>query len=382
MNRSYQKCRELFLNSSSKLPLTIQRSSYELPYSDPSGKPVSTDFIKIYKNSPPKKWLLLTSGVHGLELFFGSAVQSHLLQGISDEKYILPTDVGIIMAHALNPWGSAWLRRVNINNVDLGRNFISNFPEILEKYKTDPRHIEAQKIYRDIDEIINPQSFPLLGAADLLRIGYYFWKYGKSKFNFAMLSGQRFKQRGAQFAGKSMDLEHRSFKAEIDKLLPKDSELVYHIDLHTGLGEKGKETFVVADEESNKAAIEIFGKKRVSFNTILGGEVDGALISGLKLAQKTEAKWLALTFEIGTTPIYKSYLAVRNEAIWHNQQLWIEDFSRKEIQGINTDYYLSHRTKKEILENFCPSSKEWQDSALSVGLSGVSTIIKYLASYR
>jgi hypothetical protein len=31
--------------------------------------------------------------------------------------------VNVVLVHALNPYGFAWLRRVNENNVDLNRNF-------------------------------------------------------------------------------------------------------------------------------------------------------------------------------------------------------------------------------------------------------------------
>ena len=35
-----------------------------------------------------------------------------------------PADVRVVMIHALNPYGMAWVRRVNEDNVDLNRNFI------------------------------------------------------------------------------------------------------------------------------------------------------------------------------------------------------------------------------------------------------------------
>jgi len=64
--------------------------------------------------------LLHTSGLHGVEAFAGSAVQHALL---NDPPAIAP-GCALVLVHVLNPWGMAWLRRTNENNVDLNRNFL------------------------------------------------------------------------------------------------------------------------------------------------------------------------------------------------------------------------------------------------------------------
>ena len=35
----------------------------------------------------------------------------------------LPDDVAVLMIHLINPWGTAWMRRVNEDNIDLNRNY-------------------------------------------------------------------------------------------------------------------------------------------------------------------------------------------------------------------------------------------------------------------
>src|ERR1043165_5896020 len=68
----------------------------------------------------PRRVLLHSSGVHGVEGFAGSAIQLQLLNNLPT----LPKDAAVIIVHVLNPYGMAWLRRFNENNVDLNRNFV------------------------------------------------------------------------------------------------------------------------------------------------------------------------------------------------------------------------------------------------------------------
>jgi len=69
-----------------------------------------------------RKIVLHTSGLHGVEAFAGSAIQLALLQ----QPPAPAADCALILVHVLNPYGMAWLRRANENNVDLNRNFLGD----------------------------------------------------------------------------------------------------------------------------------------------------------------------------------------------------------------------------------------------------------------
>jgi hypothetical protein len=69
----------------------------------------------------PENLLVLISGTHGVEGFCGSGCQIGYL---ADQLYeALSSTTGLLLVHALNPFGFAWLRRVNEDNIDLNRNF-------------------------------------------------------------------------------------------------------------------------------------------------------------------------------------------------------------------------------------------------------------------
>ncbi len=67
--------------------------------------------------------LVISSGLYGVEGLFGSAVQLALLERYLPD-YRLPPDLAIVIIHILNPFGCAWYRRWNEDNIDLNRNFL------------------------------------------------------------------------------------------------------------------------------------------------------------------------------------------------------------------------------------------------------------------
>ena len=89
----------------------------------PDGKPLFIDSAALGPRGA-KKALLLIAGTHGVEGYFGSGAESGLLPRLA-----APPGTRIVLVHALNPYGFAWDRRVNEDNVDLNRNFVDHPPD-------------------------------------------------------------------------------------------------------------------------------------------------------------------------------------------------------------------------------------------------------------
>ena len=64
--------------------------------------------------------LIVSSGLHGVEGPFGSAVQVAALPHLAA---LHESGMRVVLIHALNPYGFAWGRRVDAANVDLNRAF-------------------------------------------------------------------------------------------------------------------------------------------------------------------------------------------------------------------------------------------------------------------
>lgn len=88
----------------------------------PDGDELTIDVAR-FSPQRPERLIVLSSGLHGVEGYLGSAVQCAILEE-ELEGWTPPDRLAVVMIHALNPYGFAFHRRVNENNVDLNRNFL------------------------------------------------------------------------------------------------------------------------------------------------------------------------------------------------------------------------------------------------------------------
>ena len=110
----------------------------------PGGQNLGID-IAWFGAANPRRVLLHSSGLHGIEGFAGSAIQLQLINDIP----ALPDDTALIVVHVLNPYGMSWLRRFNENNVDLNRNFLGG-----------GAYAGAPDAYVTLNSFLNPPTPP------------------------------------------------------------------------------------------------------------------------------------------------------------------------------------------------------------------------------
>ena len=115
--QDYTEARGRFLEAARESDVQVEHHDH--PFTGPAGEPLATDVAIIGSPDAPTR-LLVISGTHGVEGFAGSLCQTTwLTEGAS-----VPDDLAIVLVHAINPYGFAWIRRVNEDNVDLNRNCI------------------------------------------------------------------------------------------------------------------------------------------------------------------------------------------------------------------------------------------------------------------
>src|SRR5262245_45284214 len=101
----YATARERFRQAASRLGWTLE--AHSIGVAGPDGDDLTID-VACSVNGGVGKTLVVSSGIHGVEGFFGSAVQVGLL-----ERWASATapQVRCVFLHGLNPFGFAWLRR-------------------------------------------------------------------------------------------------------------------------------------------------------------------------------------------------------------------------------------------------------------------------------
>ena len=206
---------------------------YQLPLTakGPGDLDLSID-IAVFGNSKPSRTVLHTSGLHGVEGFAGSAIQLKLMDTMPE----LPEDGAVIFAHILNPYGMAWLRRVNESNVDLNRNFLSEN----ESYSGAPM------AYQKLDSMLNPESTPGFDFF-LLRTTGCILRYGYNSLKQAIVGGQYEYPKGLFFGGSKLEEGPNRYTEWLSEHIGA-SQHVVAIDIHTGLGKSGVDTLLVEGE--------------------------------------------------------------------------------------------------------------------------------------
>ena len=202
----------------------------------PDGKPLFIDSVALGPRGA-RKALLLIAGTHGVEGYFGSGVQNGLLR----EGLTPPPGCRIVLVHALNPYGFAWNRRVNEDNVDLNRNFID--------YASPPENPGYAEL---ADAIAYEDADPLALALADARLDAYADQHGVAKLQEAISRGQYRFPKGLHYGGRAESWSHKMLRSILTEDLSGVERLVV-IDCHTGLGETGAGEMIVEDPPGSPA---------------------------------------------------------------------------------------------------------------------------------
>jgi predicted deacylase len=297
---SYDEARQSFGDLCAGLQSAYTQVQAEpIPVASSTDADLTIDTCTIPAQGPPqgqgRKLLVISSGVHGIEGFVGSAMQELFVRELLPNLDL--SNMTVLLIHAVNPWGYRYKRRVSEDNVDLNRNFDTT---------TDLFATENEG-YDELYDFLNPK-----GPVNLSSLGNIFSpakmlllvaQYGKSTLRQAILQGQYKHADGLYFGGKAFEPQRTDLEA---LLLQRAAghDAVFVVDLHTGYGERGKLHLFGSTPESQKikdAMAVIFdgfdvdtGEDSDDFYTVYG---DFSVYVSKLLSEKT---CVPMTFEYGT----------------------------------------------------------------------------------
>ncbi|MBI2314152.1 MAG: DUF2817 domain-containing protein [Betaproteobacteria bacterium] len=340
----YATARERFLAAAQSAGARLH--TLALDARGPDGSPLSIDIAWLGAPAPSRVFLH-SSGMHGVEGFAGSAIQLALLE----RGLPVPAECAVLLVHVLNPYGMAWLRRVNENNVDLNR----NFPEA----EGDPPAASAR--YRRLDAFLNPPTPP---GADLffLRAVWLALRFGFRPLQQAIVEGQYEFPRGLFFGGRELQPGPSQYLAFLGTHL-RSVKRGFAIDVHTGLGKWGQELlFLRAGARDATALGAKLGKTLTPDpEADVGYNIRGGYANALRAIGGNPALNL-ITQEFGTYSAIRVLHALREENRWHH---W-------GAGGI------AHSSKARLKEMFCPESREWRESVVERGVSLAVAAMRYV----
>ena len=308
-----------------------------------------------YYGAPsPARLVIISSGIHGAEGFAGSALQRQLVTDLRAMSP-LPGSCGLLLIHAINPYGFAHLRRVNENNVDLNRNCLVRFPG------------PANSAYDTFDPLLNPTSPPGrdLFKAKLIWAGI---RYGMRAGKRAIASGQYAFAKGLFYGG----TERQESIAILEQLLRRASaentKQVLHIDLHTGLGRYGHYKLLTDLPEESHELQQLqkwFGADKVTTSQTKKTSTYPAFGNIGKLTQAifNHGRVYPATLEFGTYSLWHTLAVLRAE-------------NRLHYYGA-VDSAAGRKIKADCQETFCPADPKWQLAILERGGKVLQQAIDY-----
>lgn len=296
---SYRDARRLFLERGTALGARI--ASHEHPLPGPDGTRLFLDEARLGPDDA-RRVLFVASGTHGVEGYCGSGIQSFLLDdGLASR---LPSNVALVLVHAVNPWGFAWTRRVNEDNVDLNRNF-------LDHAAPHPENPDYDRLY----DVLNLRTLDPAAVADgMAQLKRFEDEHGWAAMYRALSGGQYRHPRGVQFGGTAPSWSNRMLRATWQRHAGA-AEVAALVDLHSGLGPRAVGMLLQTAAEGTTADL----LARACWPDVIRAEpargTDAALVSGLIgpafVAALPRAAATGLVLEFGTRELAEVLQAVQ-----------------------------------------------------------------------
>lgn len=348
----YATARHRFRQAASRAGWSLE--AHPIDVAGPTGDELTID-VACSPTQDTDKTLIVSSGAHGVEGFLGSAVQLGLL-----EEWVSRSapPVRCVFLHGLNPFGFAWIRRVDEHNVDPNRNFLL----------PGERYEGSTGGYAGLDRLLNPQFPPSWREPFTLKALWAVAWHGMPALRQAVAAGQYDFPRGLFFGGTGPSRAHQLLAWNLERWL-RGSRDVVHLDFHTGLGPKGACKLMIDTQLSTRQRTRLtdwFGAD--SFETSESSNTAYDVRGGLGrwcVSRNLAPDYLYACAEFGTYGPMQVLAGLRAENQAHH---WATPTAASTV-----------RAKHRLRELFCPSAEVWRVQVLDRSFDLVARALRGLA---
>lgn len=342
---SYVVARKKFLKTAESIELPVHSIGHDLR--GPNNEVLAVDSVHV-GDPEATRLIIMISGTHGVEGLTGSACQSAWLSQL--QQTALPDDVAVLLIHAINPYGVAWHRRVNEDNVDLNRNFISH----------DGTGI-CNPHYAQVHDFMIPTAYDgEKRVATDLALAEIRSQLGEDVFQIATL-GQSSHPDGFYYSGDKPVWSNLVLRKLLDIYALK-RRIVSVIDFHTGLGAYGYGLVGIANDPGTPElqwARDWYGEGMTTFVEVgqlfgypdYSAYTDGMLICGIRKILP-DVSVISGGIEFGTYGPDEIQAAERSDA-------WLY------AHGSNAPQETKETIRRELLEVYQPPKTDWQEMVLT-----------------
>ncbi|MCZ7469189.1 DUF2817 domain-containing protein [Agrobacterium rhizogenes] len=357
----YTVLRQRFLSAARRSGAAL--FEYKHPLHGPGGEPLFTDVAYLGERNASKK-LVILSGTHGVEGQFGSACQAEWLS--ANNPLPLAADTAVVIIHLINPWGTAWSRRVNEDNVDLNRNFIDWEAAVPRNERYAALHeafacAEWDGPDRDrADQKLKDAKAAAGGHAGIAAI---------------VEAGQYDCPDGLFYGGSGPTWSNHTLRDVLNTFVSGASDVIV-FDLHTGAGPYGYPALLSVAEEDHDGlewGRKTYGHALAVVMTGKGATTDTGIaatatgyVSAAVRKSLPNSRVLPLVIECGTLegPVVMDAVQADN---------WLHLFG-------NIESPLGRKIKTTLRTAFIPVDPEWQQNCLGTSLRYFDRALTALAS--
>ncbi len=334
----YSEARQKFIAVCEVAGVSVK--SFANPCAGPGGEELATDVVW-FGNPKALRVVVMISGTHGLEGLSGSACQSGWID--SGAYRDLPENVAVLMIHAINPYGVAWLQRETEDGVDLNRNYIDHAADYPEK-----------PLYAQLHEaLLCPQREGPLYEQAQARLASFHEEHGQIGYIQAFLGGQYDYPKGMSYGGKAPVWSNRTLTAILQQYCRAAKHLAV-LDYHTGLGPYGHATMIVHDVEEGELA----GRIRDWYGPSVWAVGSADRAAKVYIAETGKGCQNALPGAL-VTPVTVEYgtydMATEIDAI--QRDLWLRNHG-------DPNSPIGRAIKAELVEYFYPDDAHWREIVL------------------
>jgi len=336
----YAAARAKFLDACGGLGVAVE--SHVNPLAGPRGELLSTDTAWLGPDDASEV-VVVISGTHGVEGFCGGGAQVDWL--LDRGAAALPPGTAVLLIHAANPFGWAWLARCTEENVDLNRNWL-DFTQPLpddDGYDALASHLVPAEM-----------DGPARAAADAALAA---WREGRTPEQWlrAVSSGQYRHPDGLFYGGRAPTWSRRTSERIIDRHRLAQRRNVTVLDVHTGLGPYGQVEAISHMPQGSAArerVLRMWGG--IVKEPVRGGSVSTLRrgLAALGWRGRIGPHCVFVTFEFGTSPVDEVLDALRGEC-WARRR------------GLDRDDPLQHRVRAASRRAFYPDTDGWRGAVLA-----------------
>lgn len=356
---TYEESRELFRAS---LGLLKQKwPSASLEQETLAGTDLTVDWIQAPGAERNERLFVVTTGLHGIEAYAGA----YVLQLIQNEFLPLldQKNTGLLLVHAINPWGMKHRRRVNCENIDLNRSFIWG----------DERTPNPD--YRQLQAMLEPGkplgSLTAAQAVFAARLGRLLMKLGTGRIQSGLLSGQYAAARGLYFGGEARPQETALMMNLFREAFGR-YERILHLDMHTGYGPKNTMTLVNSMREPRSTATlrrelgyeHIAATNPDEFYTIHGDMIDWLYrMAGEAFPGKP---FYSTAFEFGT---------LGDHLFDHIRDMYAM-ISENQVYHFGASKFAGQVTRRRFEQLYLPDDPAWREAVLADSRRALNGILR------